>query len=273
MSSQPAVSTQVRRLEEELGAPLFRRQGPRLSLNRLGRRLYRLAVPVVQGIDRLPDTFTEEHFGEVADDLRIGAGQTSAGYLLPPYLKRFQERFPKIRIEVKIGTGRQRLEWLRSFELDLVVGAMDQPPSDVEFAQVAESATILIAAEDHALAGRDSVTLEEAAAHAFVGHRSDRFIRQSMDTILKLRGVAPDVVVEVDGWSVITNYVAAGAGISFVPDLILTEQRRLRKIPVEDVMPRRRYGAITRRNGPLSLAAGRFLEIMAAGGPRAAGEA
>lgn len=262
MSSQPAVSTQIRNLEEALGVPLFKRRGPRLSLNRMGKRLYRLAMPVVHGIDRLPDTFIAEHRGEVSDDLRIGAGQTSAGYLLPPYLERFQERFPKIRIEVKIGTGRQRMEWLRDFEVDLVVGAVEHPPSDVEFTQVAESAAVLITAEDHPLAGRDSVTLEEVASYAFVGHTSDHFIRRAQDVILGLRGVAPNIVVEVDGWGVITNYVAAGAGISFVPDLCLSEHDSLWKIRVEGVIPRRWYGIVRRRNGPLSLAASRFVESL-----------
>ena len=273
MSSQPAVSTQIRRLEEELGVPLLMRRGPRLAPNRIGKRLYRLAMPIVHGIDRLPDTFLEEHYGEVADHLRIGAGQTSAGYLLPPFLKRFRERFPEIRVEVKIGAGRQRLGWLREFELDLVVGAMLFPPSDLEFHRVAESSGILITAENHPLAGRDSVPLEEVAAYPFVGHSSSHFVRQTLDTILRLHGVVPDVVVEVDGWGVITNYVAAGAGISFVPDLCLTEHDRLWKIRFEGIIPKRWYGAITRRNGPLSLAAGRFLETMAAGVPQATGEA
>lgn len=253
--------------------PLFERRGPRLSLNRMGKRLYRLAMPVVHGVDRLPDTFVEEHYGEVADDLRIGAGQVSAGYLLPPFLKRFQERFPEIRIEVKTGSGKQRLAWLRDFELDLVVGALDFPPPDIEFHRVAESSAILIAAENHPLAGRNSVPLEEVVAYPFVGHTSSHFVRRTLDIILGLHGVVPDVVVEVDGWGVITNYVAAGAGISFVPDLCLTEHDRLWKIRFEGVIPKRFYGAITRRNGPLSLAASRFLEIMAADVPQATGEA
>ena len=273
MSSQPAVSMQIRTLEEELGALLFERRGPRIALSRIGQRFYRLAMPLVEGMDRLPDTFLEEHYGVVADHLCIGAGQTSAGYLLPPYLKRFRERYPDIRIEVKTGTGRQRLGWLRNHELDLVVGAMEFPPSDVEFHPIVESDSVLIVSEDNPLAGRDSVSLEEVAAHPFVGHTSSHFVRQVLDIILRLHGVAPEFVVEVDGWGVITNYVAAGAGISFVPDLCLADHDRLWKIRFGGVIPRRSYGAITRRDGPLSLAASRFLEIMVADVPEASGEA
>ena len=273
MSSQPAVSMQIRTLEEELGALLFERRGPRIALSRIGKRFYQLAMPLVEGMDRLPDTFLEEHYGVVADDLCIGAGQTSAAYLLPPYLKRFRELYPEIRIEVKTGTGKQRLGWLRDHELDLVVGAMEFPPPDVEFHPIVESDLVLIVSEDNPLAGRDSVALEEVAAYPFVGHTSSHFVRQVFDIILRLHGVDPEIVVEVDGWDVITSYVAEGVGISFVPNLCLTDHDRVWKIRFEGVIPGRKYGAITRRDGPVSLAASRFLEIMVADVPEASGEA
>ena len=87
-----------------------------------------------------------------------------------------------------------------------------------------------------------------------------------------MHGVAPDVVVEVDGWGVITNYVAAGIGISFVPDLCLTEHDPLWKISLKSYIPQRRYGAITRRDRLMTLAASRFLRIVASDLPEASGE-
>ena len=262
MSSQPAVSLQVRTLEEELGVLLFERRGPRITLTRVGASLYQLAMPIVEGMDRLPETFAERHHGVAADVLRIGAGQTSAAFLLPKYLKLFRELYPEVVVDVRTGTGQQRLDWLRDYELDLIVAAMDIAPSDVKFHPVVEACPVLITSLDHPLAGRDSVTIEETAAYPFVGHTSQQYVRQVAEVILRLHGVAPDVVVEVDGWGVITNYVAAGVGISFVPDLCLSENEPLWKIPVRGVIPQRRYGAITRSDGLLSRAAGRLLRIM-----------
>ena len=90
---------------------------------------------------------------------------------------------------------------------------------------------------------------------------------------MRLHGiVAPEVAVEVNGWGVITNYVAAGAGIAVVPDVCLTDHDQLRKIRFPDILPRRKYGAIVRRRGPVSLCARRLLEIMAAGEQDASGE-
>ena len=249
-------------LEQELGTTLFERRGPRISLTRAGDRLYTRAMPLVVGMERLPDTFAERHHGVGADVLRIGAGESSAAYLLPKYVQRFRERWPEVGIEIRTGTGQERLRWLRSYELDLVVGGIDVVPPDVEFHSVLASEFVLITPADHALAGRESFTIEAVAAHRFVGHSATRHIAQVAQVIFQLRGVAPEVVVEVDGWSVIKNYVAAGAGIAIVPDLCLSAHDGLWRISLADVLPPRRYGAMTRRDGDLPLAARRLLSIM-----------
>ena len=272
MSSQPAVSTQIRALEEELGVQLFERRGPRIVLSRIGHRLYQRAMPLVEGVDRLPDTFLEEQYGVASDHLLVGAGQVSAAYVLPEFLKRFRESNPGIRICVRTGTGRQRLEWLRNYELDLVVAAMDRLPPDLKFHPVLESEFVLAIPEDHPLAGRDVVDFDEASEYPLIRHTAEHYSTQASEVIGRLYGVDPEVAVEVNGWSVIASYVEAGAGVAFVPDVCLTDHDRLRKVRFSNIIPRRKYGAITRRCGPVSLCALRFLEIMAAGGQDEPGE-
>ena len=262
MSSQPSVSVQVRLLEKEYGVALFERRGRRISLTRAGESLYARAMALVEGMDRLPDTFAEHWHGIAGNVLDIGAGQTSGAYLLPRYVERFRERWPEVAVQIRTGTGEQRLAWLRAYEHDLVVGSMDVSPPDVDFRPVLASEFVLITAADHPLAERESVSLEEAAAYPFVAHNPARYVAQATEVMLRLRGIALDVAVEVDGWGVITNYVAEGVGIAFVPDLCLTEHDGLRRIPLSDGMPPRRYGAITRRDGVLGLAARRFLDLM-----------
>ena len=272
MSSRPAVSMQIGALEEEFGVQLFERLGPRIALSRVGRRLYRRALPLVEGMDRLLDTFFEDHYGTVSGDLLIGAGQVSAAYVLPECLKRFRADNPGIRVRVKTGTGRQRLDWLRDYELDLVVAAMDGTPPDMEFHPFLESELVLITPVGHPLAGRRSVDLEEASAYSFIWHTAEHYIRQAANVIMRLHGVDPEVAVEVNGWGVIMNYVAAGAGIAVVPDVCIADRDPVSKVRLPDILPPRKYGAITRRDGPVSLSARRLLELMAAGGQGAPGE-
>ncbi len=259
-SSQPSVSLQVRALEEDLEVSLFERSGPRISLTLAGRKLYGLAAPLVEDIDRLPDTFAEQHEG-LAGELRVAAGETAATFVLPRYLKQFREQHPGIQANVKTGTGRQCLSWLRAYEVDLVFAAIDLQPTDVEFRPVLSSDFLLITSEDHPLSGRNSVTPREVCAYPLVTHTVGTYIRQLGDIFLRQQGIASDVVVSVDGWEMIKEYVEAGLGVAVVPDLCVTERDRVWSVPFK-YFPPRKYGAITRRDRLLPLAVRRFMRIM-----------
>ena len=267
-ASQPAVSQQVRALEEALGIALFERSGPRISLTPAGTRLYRHASPLVEGFDRLPNTFNERFHGVAAGVLDIAAGQTTATFALPPYLEEFRKRHPGIRVNVRIADGRRRLRWLRTYEVDVVFGAMDLPPPDIEFRPVFSSEAVLITPENHPLAGRKSVDIAEAAAFPAVTHPASHYVSQVSDIIMRQHGQILNPVLEVDGWNVIKLYVEAGVGISVVPDICLTEHDRVWRIPASRYFPARVYGVLSRRDDLLSLAAEWFIRIVERTGPR-----
>ena len=261
-SSQPAVSQQVRALEEELAVTLFERNGPRISLSPAGRQLYEAAMPVVARVDRLPYTFAERHHGEISGELQLAAGRTTATYVVPEYLRRFRERYPAVRLNVKTGSGRERLNWLRSFEVDVVFGAMEVAPPDLAFHFIASFRCFLITSEGHPLAGRESVEIAEAARFPVVVPPADSADRSVAEMVARQHGVAMDVVVEVDGWSMIKRYVEAGVGISVVPGLCLTDRDRVWRVPFDRYFPVRRYGMIIRRDRTPSLAAERFVQLV-----------
>ena len=262
MASQPAVSYQIRALEDELGVPLFERHGPRISLTRVGQSLLRYAMPLVHGMDRLPAAFREEQFGDISTALTIGAGQTSAAYLLPRYLKRFRERYPEVRIDVRTGVGSQRLRWLRAYEVDLILLAVDKPPLDLEFHELVVSPFVLITPLDHPLVGRMPFDFTDIDGHRFVAHVSGQHGRLIGDSLVRQLGVEPDAFVEIDSWSVIKLYVAAGLGVSIVPDICVVPGDRVWSTTLDRFLPPRRYGAVTRNDERLPLAARRFLEVI-----------
>ena len=252
----------MRALEEELAVVLFDRRGPRIALTPIGERLYEMAMPVVVGMDRLPDTFAEQFRGEISGDFQIAAGRATAAYVVPRYLKQFREQYPGIRVNVRTGTGLERLSWLRAYEVDIVFGAVDVVPVDLEFHLIFASRNFLITPLDHPLAGRDDVDLREAGRYPAVVHRSNRYVQRVADLILRQHGIAINVAVELDGWNVIKRYVAAGVGVSVVPELCLTERDRVWKVPFDRYFPNRKYGVIMRRNESPSLATERFVRIM-----------
>lgn len=260
-SSQPAVSVQIRALEDMVDLALFERNGPNIALTPVGREFYRLALPLVDEIDRLPDTFAEQH-RHVAGDVHVAAGDTSAAVLLPEYLKRFAQRHPDSRVNVRTGTGRECLQWLRAYEVDLVVAAMDVEPSDLNYCPVVSAGFVLITPEDHPLAGRESATLEDLGEYPLIAHTEGTHARQFGEMLIRQHGIPHRVDVEVDGWDAVKAYVAAGLGISVVPDLCLSDRDRVWRIPFGEHIPPRTYGAVTRRERFLPLAVREIIRIM-----------
>ena len=259
-SSQPAVSMHVRALEDELGATLFDRRGPRIALTRVGSSLYHAAVPVVEGLLRLPALFAEERDGIAPRWLRIGAGEISAAYLLPGLLERFQARHPAVRIEVRTGTGPERLEWLRRFELDAALGVVDTGLPGIEFHPLRTSTMVLVTPPDHPLAGRGPVEPKALNRLEFIAPTPAQHARGLQDTLLRVHGVTPRVRIEVDGWGAILNHVASGSGVAFVPDIAVAASERVATVAVNARPVQRIYGIAVRHERLMSLAARRFLE-------------
>lgn len=268
-SSQPAVSMQVRALEDELGASLFERRGPRITLTRVGRSLYHATVPVVEGLLRVPALFAEERDGAAPRWLRVGAGQVSASFLLPGPLERFRARHPAVRIEVRTGTGTERLEWLRRFELDAVLGVVDASLPGIEFHPLRTSTMVLATHPDHPLAGCGPVEPEALNRLQFIAPTPVQHARRFQDTLLQMHGVAPRVLVEVDGWGAILNHVAAGVGVAFVPDVCLDGTEGVATVAVNARPVLRVYGVAVRRERMMSLATRHFLECALAEPPGA----
>lgn len=260
-SSQPAVSLQIRSLEEELGVMLFVRSGPRIALTAAGRSLYRRAMPLVQDLDRFPDTF-DEQFRNLAGPLRIAAGETAASFLLPRYLKAFNERHADVEITVWVGSGSECLSWLRGYEVDMVFVAMDVEPPDLEFRLLVTSPYELITPEGHPLAELTHSGPHDLRCHPQVAHTRQSYIRAYGEMYLRQHGVVADIVVDVDGWEIIKDYVEAGLGIALVPTLCLTERDRVCRVPYEGALPPRRYGCVTRRGRIAPLSVQRFLEVL-----------
>ena len=261
-ASQPAVSQQIRSLEEELSVALFERRGSRIAPTPAGLRLCQLASPLVEGLDRLPDTFTEQHHGVASENLSIAAGQTAAAMVLPEYLKEFRQRHPEVRVNVRVADGRQRLRWLRDYEVEIALSAIDVTPPDLEFRPVLSSEFMFITPEDHPLAGRETVELSEIVAYPVVLHPDSSYLGRLAELMLGHHNLFANTVLKVEGWNVIKGYVEAGVGVSAVPAICLADNDRIWSCPASRYFPSRVYGVLTRRDSLLSLAAEWFIRVV-----------
>ena len=260
--SQSSVSQQVRSLETEFAAALFQRDSRHFILTPAGEDLYRLTASLVAGMDRLPDTFAEEHTGRLPPELRIAAGEAASTFILPPFLKQFRDAHPGTRLFVRSGTGREGLRWLFDYEVEFMVGATDTPAAALDFRPLFSCEHVLLVPLDHPLAGRESVEAGEAAAYPVIMPTRGTRTRQFSDFIHGALGVNPEAVVEVDGWETAKLYVEAGIGITIVPELCLTGRERAWSVSMKRYYPKRNYGVFMRAGERLSLAARTFIRLM-----------
>ena len=228
---QPTVSQQVRALETELGTRLFERNGPHIALAAAGRSLYRIAMPLVEGMDALYGAFAERR-RRVSGMLRIAAGQSSVAFLLPRFIHRFRTRYPDIRFRISRHAMSEAPRLLRAREVDLFFSGEKTNLADTDRYRVTSFNFVLIVPPDHPLAGRDSVDLEEISSYPGVVPASGTPIRKIGELTASRLGVKINVAVEAYGWGAIKRYVEAGLGVSIVPDFCLVEQDRVSAIPL-----------------------------------------
>ena len=269
--TQPAVSLHIRELEHELEAMLFERLGSRVALTPAGKYLHGLAAPLVDGVDRLPDSLAEMLGSSVSGEIHVAAGPSAVAFVLPPYMRRFREEHLGIRVRVTRSLVEQGLALLSSREVDFLVGAMESVTDPFTYHPVFSYDLVLITPTDHPLAGRSSVEVGEAVRYPSVLPPTGAYSRQFGESIAHRFSTEANIAVETSGWGVIKQFVADGLGISLVPSLCLTEKDRVRVISIEQPAQRRSYGIFTCRNTSVSPQALRFIRMMAPDFPDTSG--
>jgi Transcriptional regulator len=260
--SQPSVSLQIQALEREFGITLFERRGPQIKLTPEGETLYKLAEPLVEGIDKLHETFAEQFGVLESGELNIAAGESTILYILPEPMKLFAEAYPHIRLKLHNVTGRDGLAMLRADEADFAVGSMLEVPDDISYRPVVTYNPTLITAVDHPLAKKENLRLADISPYGLILPPRHLSTWRIVDLVFQQHNLNYNVALEAGGWEVIKKYVELGLGISIVTDVCLTGEERLAQIPLNQYFPRRTYGIVQRRGRFLSPQAKRFIDIL-----------
>ena len=258
-----AVSIQVRELEYELEAAVFERTGSRISLTVAGETFYGLAMPLVQGVEGLAENFIERIDDDISGRLDVAASVAGATIVLPPYVKRLRDLYPRVRLWVRNCPLDEGLKLLLADEVEFVLGGQhSSAPEAVEYREILSYDIVLITSLDHALAGREAVTPEDAAKWPAIVPPTGTSSLRFGNAMARQFGVDINALMEVGGWGVIKRYVERGFGVSVVPSICLHETDRLSVIPLKEYFATQSYGAFTRRGKFLTPLARRLLDLM-----------
>ncbi len=261
--SQPTVSLQIQALERELETILFERRGPKIRLTPQGEILFKLAQPLVEGMDKLHETFSDQQGLLETGELKIAAGESTILYVIPAPLKQFLAQYPKIMVKLhNVTGGRDGLTRLRSDEADFVVGSMIDIPDDIIYKPLVTYSPALIVPLDHPLAEKKRITLEDISPYGLILPPPILTTWRTVDLVFRQNQLTFKTGLEAGGWEVIKKYVEMGLGISIVTDVCLTGEERLVKFMLDDYFPKRTYGIVLRRGKYLSPQAKRFVDVM-----------
>jgi DNA-binding transcriptional LysR family regulator len=261
-SSQPAVSLQIQALERELECVLFERRGPRIKITPDGEVLYRLSLPLVEGIDGLAESFAA-HRGKLdRGELNVAAGESTILYILPDLIKRFSDDYPGIRIKLHNVTGRDGLAMLRNDEVDFAVGSMLEEQDDIVYKPFCSFSPALICPKDHPLAQKKDIDLKDISPYGLILPPRHLSTWRIVDLVFGQHDAEYKVALEAGGWEVIKKYVELGLGISIVTDVCLTGSENLAVVSLDRYFPERSYGIVLRRGRFLSPQAQRFIDMV-----------
>ncbi|AEP89592.1 LysR family transcriptional regulator [Bacillus subtilis] len=229
--TQPALSRSIVRLENQLGVPLFDRQGRSIKLNKYGERF-------LKRVDSIIKEFTEGK-EEIQSLLKPDQGEVSLGFLhtlgttiVPNLIGAFKNQYPNVHFQLNQSHSNQLLDKLKSGELDLCLLASFPVESNIMWKPLWKEELFLFLPKNHVLATREDITLNEIANEPFVLMKEGFALRVTIDHIFEQVNINPNIVFEGEEAATIAGFVAAGLGVSILPDFKGLDQTNIAKVRI-----------------------------------------
>lgn len=261
--TQPAVSIQVKRLEERVGMPLFEQVGKTLHLTVAGEEVHAACRDVLRRLEDLESRINDLQ-GEIGGPLRV-TGVSSAKFFLPHLLGDYVREHPKVEPHMQITNRTGVLSRLSANEDDLYI--MGQPPEDLAVEQFAflDNVLVVVSRPDHPLAGRAAIALGDISRERIVGREKGSGTRQAVERLFREDGQTVSPYIELASSEAIKQGVMGGLGIAVLPMHSLRLELaagELVILNVEQFPLRRKWYAVHRKGKRLSRAAKGFLTFL-----------
>jgi len=227
--TQPAVTFQVRQLEEYFNTRLFDRTHNRISLTEAGDRVYGFADQIFRLYDEM-ESSVRELTGDVTGVLMIGASMTVAEYMLPALLGDFKKQYPEVNIRLKVSNTEGIVSMVEDNEIDL--GVVEAPVSNKNLAVELCRADqlVMVVSPEHELAGRQKVHVSELLNYPYICREEGSGTREVIHEYLKSAGLSNselNTVMELGSPEAIKGAVEANMGISVLSRTTLGKELRL----------------------------------------------
>lgn len=216
--SQPAVSMQIRSLEQRLGVELFSRAGRHIRLTEVGEALIPMARDLINLSIQVEETIASLQ-GEVTGLLKLACSTTAGKYVLPRLIAGFIDRYPQVQVACDVGSRGMALDRLMDGSAHLAVTSLREPSRELEYRPFVLDPVVLIAPADHPWAERPFITLDELAEGRFIVRELNSGTRQAVTEALARHDRSFNdlpVVMTLGNSEAIHVAVASGIGVAFI---------------------------------------------------------
>ncbi len=266
--TQPAISMQIKQLEDAVGLLLFNKQARPIMPTPAGQVLLRHARAILAEV-RVAEDAAEALAAGLLGVLHLGVVMP-ANYFAPKLLQEFGRAHPQLRVQLTVDKRDALLIHLAEYRLDLAITGYPPAEADVEALTFARHPHVIVAGADHPLAGRAALDWSELRHEPIVLREAGSATRQFFEHLLQARALRPPVAVELQGNETVKQAVMAGLGISLMSAHAIQvelEAGRLAVLCLPDMPKWLDWCLLHRRDRPLSTAAQALLDFLVAKGP------
>ncbi len=261
--TQPAVSMQIKQLEEQAGMPLFERSGKQVQLTEAGDELLHHARLIHQQLEEAQQVM-EEIRGLKRGSLHLTMAST-ANYFAPRLLAAFCNRYPDIQVSLQVANRDGLLQALEDNTTDIVI--MGKPPQRmaVESEMFMENPLVVIAPPEHKLARQKKIPLAALAKHPFIVRERGSGTRAAVERFLAQHNIERPGGMEMNSSEAIKQAVRAGLGLGVISMHTLEMEltlKRLAVLNVEDFPIMRHWRLVYRRDKRFSTIARAFHDFI-----------
>ncbi len=227
--TQPALSDQVRKLEQTHDTLLFRREHRQVRLTEAGEGLFRMTNQFFELEDGIGDYLGRAR-AAVQGKLRIVA---DSAIHITDALSQFRSEYPKVFVTIESGNTAAILSKLRNYEAEIgIVGNLDSGP-DLQSYRLGQSPIIAVAAKGFLPKGTHAISLDDLPDYPLVFRENGSYTRLILEDVAKKRKVTLRPVIEVDGREAMREVVASGAGLGFVSEAEFGHDDRLERVSIQ----------------------------------------
>ena len=258
---QPAVTTHVKKLEGEFGTTLFDRIKRPIQLTLAGETLFKLAAPLVEGIEGLVSGISK---AEEEGPVRVASTFDIIPHALLRVVKAFLTSYPHIHLRIRSGNWRQVLQMVAEGEVDLGIVPGPRNGADFDFQGLFPYERVLMTPLGHPLLQSPLTSLDEIARWPLVLRGPGTSTRTMLEEEFHRKGLHYEIVIELDSIDMIKAYVALGLGVSVGARLAIEpgDEHHLGVASLAALIPVEQAGVVTLRGKTLSKPAQKFIKVL-----------